>query len=65
MVVFKVLIVRIFIIEFPTGEVPHYTKQLFFEIQSRGYIPIIHMLKEIEVSPKIRKYYMNWLQMGH
>ncbi|HEI1349397.1 TPA: tyrosine-protein phosphatase [Staphylococcus aureus] len=29
------------LIEFPTGEVPHYTKQLFFEIQSRGYIPII------------------------
>lgn len=25
----------------------------------------LHILKEIEVSPKIQKYYMNWLQMGH
>lgn len=29
------------LIEFPTSEVPHYTKRLFFEIQTRGYVPII------------------------
>lgn len=29
------------LIEFPSNEVPHYTKQLFFEIQSKGFIPVI------------------------
>ncbi|AYU56113.1 tyrosine-protein phosphatase [Staphylococcus debuckii] len=29
------------LIEFPSNEVPYYTKQLFFEIQGKGYIPVI------------------------
>ncbi len=65
MVVFKVLIMKYLLIEFPTGEVPHYTKQLFFEIQSRGYIPIIAHPERNRSIAKNRKYYMNWLQMGH
>ncbi|MBL3398947.1 capsular biosynthesis protein [Staphylococcus pasteuri] len=32
---------RYLLIEFPFGEVPHFTKRLFFELQTRGYIPII------------------------
>ncbi|QHW35956.1 capsular biosynthesis protein [Staphylococcus ursi] len=29
------------LIELPSNEVPHYTKALFFELQQRGYIPVI------------------------
>ncbi|MGI2238121.1 capsular biosynthesis protein [Staphylococcus cohnii] len=29
------------LLEFPSNEVPHYTKQLFYELQTMGYIPII------------------------
>ncbi|AYU55002.1 tyrosine-protein phosphatase [Staphylococcus debuckii] len=29
------------LIEFPPNEVPHYTKKLFFDLQNKGYIPII------------------------
>ncbi|EIU0339829.1 tyrosine-protein phosphatase [Staphylococcus pseudintermedius] len=29
------------LIEFPSNEVPHYTKLLFFELQQHGYIPVI------------------------
>ncbi|MBE5667437.1 tyrosine-protein phosphatase [Staphylococcus sp. SS87] len=32
---------RYLLIEFPSNEVPHYTNQLFFELQSKGFIPII------------------------
>lgn len=32
---------RYLLIEFPSNEVPHYTDQLFFELQSKGFIPII------------------------
>ena len=27
--------------KFPSNEVPHYTDQLFFELQSKGFVPII------------------------
>ena len=40
-------------IEFPTGEVPHYTKkQLFLKYNERLHTNSLHILKEIEVSPK-------------
>lgn len=29
------------LLEFPSNEVPHYSKQLFYELQTMGYIPII------------------------
>lgn len=29
------------LIELPSNDIPHYTKRLFYELQSRGYIPII------------------------
>src|SRR5699024_5331733 len=29
------------LLEFPSNEVPHYTRQLFYELQTMGYIPII------------------------
>ncbi|MGI2304467.1 tyrosine-protein phosphatase [Staphylococcus cohnii] len=29
------------LLEFPSNEVPYYTKQLFYELQTMGYIPII------------------------
>lgn len=29
------------LIELPSNSVPHYTKRLFFDLQSNGYIPII------------------------
>ncbi|HAR4106833.1 TPA: polysaccharide biosynthesis tyrosine autokinase [Staphylococcus aureus] len=32
---------RYLLIEFPSNEVPHYTDQLFFELQSKGFVPII------------------------
>lgn len=53
------------LIEFPTGEVPHYTKQFFLKYNREATYQSLHILKEIEVSPKIQKYYMNLLQMGH
>lgn len=32
---------RYLLIEFPSNEVPYYTHQLFYELQNKGYIPII------------------------
>ncbi|KYH13856.1 tyrosine-protein phosphatase [Staphylococcus kloosii] len=32
---------RYLLLEFPSNEVPHYSNQLFYEIQTMGYIPII------------------------
>ncbi|MEB7847913.1 tyrosine-protein phosphatase [Staphylococcus equorum] len=32
---------RYLLIELPTNEVPHYTKNLFYELQTMGYTPII------------------------
>lgn len=32
---------RYLLIEFPSNEVPHYTKNLFYDIQTMGYTPII------------------------
>ncbi|MEB7822009.1 tyrosine-protein phosphatase [Staphylococcus xylosus] len=29
------------LLEFPSNEVPHYSNQLFYELQTRGYVPII------------------------
>lgn len=32
---------RYLLLEFPSNEVPHYSNQLFYELQTMGYIPII------------------------
>ncbi|MEX2948678.1 CpsB/CapC family capsule biosynthesis tyrosine phosphatase [Staphylococcus warneri] len=32
---------RYLLIEFPSNEVPHYTERLFYELQIKGFIPII------------------------
>ncbi|SUJ43599.1 capsular polysaccharide synthesis enzyme [Staphylococcus aureus] len=32
---------RYLLIEFPSNEIPYYTNQLFYELQTMGYIPII------------------------
>lgn len=42
------------LIEFPSNKVPHYTKRLFFEIQSEGYVPIIaHPERNKEISQNL------------
>ncbi|PNZ24942.1 capsular polysaccharide synthesis protein CapC [Staphylococcus petrasii] len=39
------------LIELPSGRVPHYTSRLFFELQSKGYVPIIaHPERNKEIS---------------
>lgn len=32
---------RYLLLEFPSNEVPHYSNQLFYELQTMGYVPII------------------------
>ncbi|MDU0439105.1 tyrosine-protein phosphatase [Staphylococcus haemolyticus] len=45
---------RYILIEFPSNHVPHYTKRLFFEIQSKGFIPIIaHPERNKEISQNL------------
>ena len=42
------------LIEFPSGRVPHYTNRLFFELQSKGYVPIIaHPERNKEISQNL------------
>ncbi|WP_085059968.1 tyrosine-protein phosphatase [Staphylococcus haemolyticus] len=42
------------LIEFPSGGVPHYTNRLFFELQSKGYVPIIaHPERNKEISQNL------------
>lgn len=42
------------LIEFPSGGVPHYTDRLFFELQSKGYVPIIaHPERNKEISQNL------------
>src|SRR5699024_10104401 len=37
-------------VEFPSGSVPRYAKQMFFDIQLAGYIPVIvHMVRYREI----------------
>ena len=52
------------LIEFPTNEVPHYTKQLFLKYNREGTYLSLHIQKEIEVSQRTQNYYMNLLLMG-
>lgn len=42
------------LIELPSGGVPHYTNRLFFDLQSKGYIPIIaHPERNKEISQNL------------
>ncbi|MCH4475894.1 capsular biosynthesis protein [Staphylococcus haemolyticus] len=42
------------LIELPSGRVPHYTSRLFFELQSKGYVPIIaHPERNKEISQNL------------
>lgn len=42
------------LIEFPSGGVPHYTNRFFFELQSKGYVPIIaHPERNKEISQNL------------
>ncbi len=42
------------LIEFPSSNVPHYAKRLFFELQSEGYVPIIaHPERNKEISQNL------------
>ncbi|MCH4533008.1 capsular biosynthesis protein [Staphylococcus haemolyticus] len=42
------------LIELPSGRVPHYTNRLFFELQSKGYVPIIaHPERNKEISQNL------------
>lgn len=42
------------LIELPSGNVPHYTSRLFYELQSKGYIPIIaHPERNKEISQNL------------
>lgn len=42
------------LIEFPSSGVPHYTSRLFYEIQSKGYVPIIaHPERNKEISQNL------------
>lgn len=46
------------LIELPSGHVPHYTGHLFFELQSRGYVPIIaHPERNKEISSNLDVLY--------
>lgn len=45
---------RYLLIEFPSNEVPYYTHQLFYELQNKGYIPIIaHPERNKEISQNL------------
>ena len=55
---------RYLLIEFPSRGVPHYTKRLFFELQSEGYIPIIaHPERNKEISQNLDVLY-NLINQG-
>lgn len=42
------------LIELPSGGVPHYTNRLFFDLQSKGYIPVIaHPERNKEISQNL------------
>ena len=46
------------LIELPSGHVPHYTGRLFFELQSKGYVPIIaHPERNKEISANLDVLY--------
>ena len=46
------------LIELPSGHVPHYTGRLFFELQSKGYVPIIaHPERNKEISSNLDVLY--------
>ncbi|MDT4052049.1 tyrosine-protein phosphatase [Staphylococcus arlettae] len=45
---------RYLLIEFPSNEVPYYTHKLFYELQNKGYIPIIaHPERNKEMSQNL------------
>ena len=46
------------LIELPSRYVPHYTGRLFFELQSKGYVPIIaHPERNKEISANLDVLY--------
>ncbi|PNZ70005.1 capsular biosynthesis protein [Staphylococcus croceilyticus] len=46
------------LIELPSGNVPHYTGRLFFELQSKGYVPVIaHPERNKEIVSNLDKLF--------
>lgn len=52
------------LIEFPSGDVPEYSEQLFFELMSHGHVPVIVHPERNAVFRKDPNELLRFLQMG-